>query len=745
MMGLPSKSPQERPVAPRKLSKDTAFPKGPPSASLGTFAKVLLTAAAGQYFLAQSGKTYSLWAGLALFGISLWLARPWFAGKTDPGSQRPLSPRVETLCFLGILALAAFLRIFRLDSMPPGMHTDQGLMGQSALRVAFEGWRPFFEVLNYYVPEITLYYLMGGWFYLLGSSYFTFHLFFVLFSLAAFPFVYLVFRRLAGPRTALFALFFLAVMRWHLIFSRNGFPTIQVPFYLFATLYFWLRWVQDRKAGPLLASALFCGLGLYTYQTFKSVPLLMALLALYEYFKSGRKLQVRRDGLVFFFLVVLLASPLVYYMVHQGSVGNRERELFIGKAVMEQKSLLPVLKVWEGTALMFNREGETNPRHNIPGHRMLDDITAVLFILGLGLAFRRFRERQGFYPLAGMGVLSLTCLLSTDPAHASRLLALTPFVALVSAEALSVLWGQTAKMVKEPFGPRLALGLVLSAAAFQNAYAYFVQEAQNHDCWQGYGPEQTYIGRSIEDSERSQPGRFNYYLAASLFGNNTISYLAYPARNRLFPLKAQDMEGQNPFLSGRDAVFILEEGHNGFMDFLRTLFPHGQEKDLKDWDGRTLVDWLQVPQADLEAFHGWRRGLKGTYIQAAQWTSPPLTSRWDPFLNFTYKGDFPFTDYPPFRARWTGTLEAARAGSYQFQVLTTDSAQLWLDGKPVPLEKPVALRAGPHTLHLDFEKDGGDSLALHLIWKKPGDGRWEVVPAAAFGKTDQMRILNSKF
>ncbi len=692
----------------------------------------LLSAALGQAFLAQSVLPWTLIPGLAFYVLALGLLHSSLPPFSASQESQPFSSRMEWTFFLLILLLAFGFRIYHIDSIPSGMHTDQGLMGQSGLRVAFEGWRPFFEVLNYHVPEVTLYYLMGAWFTLVGSSYFTFHLFFILFSLAAFPFIYLVFRQWAGPKVALLALFFLAVMRWHLIFSRNGFPTIQVPFYLFAALYFWMKWTKSQKAGSLLVSAAFCGLGLYTYQSFKAVPFLMLVFALYEYFRDGRSAQVRRQILAFFLLLTILVSPLFYYMAAQGSLGNRERELFIGKTVVEQKSLMPLLRVWAGTALMFNREGESNPRHNIPGHRMLDDATAIFFILGLGLAWRRWKEPGAFYPLAGFGVMSLTCLLSTDPAHANRLLVLTPLIAYFSAQALMTLVERIF-----PAGsrmPRWALGLLLGAVALQNADAYFIEEAQNHDCWLGYGVEQNYIGRGIEDLEKAQPGLLNYFLAFSYFGNHTIAYLSYPARDRIFPLKAQDLENSNPFPSNRDALFFLEQGRMGLLDLLKLEFPHGREQRLQDWDGRTLVYGYRVPQSDLQAFHGWNRGLKGTYLQSSQWTATPLAVRWDPVLNFTYKADFPFDNYPPFRIRWTGTLEVPKKGEYEFQVLTNDQGQLWLDGKPVLFEKPLTLTAKAHTLRLDFEKDGGDAMVLHLVWKKPGESGWEIVPAEAFGK-----------
>ena len=53
------------------------------------------------------------------------------------------------------------------------------------------------------------------------------------------------------------------------------------------------------------------------------------------------------------------------------------------------------------------------------------------------------------------------------------------------------------------------------------------------------------------------------------------------------------------------------------------------------------------------------------------------------------------------------------------------------------MEKPLALTARAHTLRLDFEKENGDEMVLHLVWKKPGMDKWEVIPATAFGKTIQ--------
>src|SRR5262249_49085861 len=132
-----------------------------------------------------------------------------------------------------------------------------------------------------------------------------------------------------------------------------------------------------------------------------------------------------------------------------------------------------------------------------------------------------------------------------------------------------------------------------------------------------------------------------------------------------------------------------------------------------------------IPRNGRASLKPWNKGLKGVYFHSADWKGIPVAVQTDPVLNFTSKFDFPFTQPPPFRIRRTGTLDIPKAGDYQFQAITTDSAQLELDGKQVEWEGPLRLGAGLHALRLDFGKDAGDTLALTFIWKKPGAQDWQ--------------------
>lgn len=695
--------------------------------------------------MAQADKPYSLAPGLLLYAVALGVLlfpHPSLAASrlpTPPPAR--LSLKMEWSLLALILISAFLLRIYRIGEIPSGLHTDEGLIGQCALRILQGGWRPFSEVFDYQVPELLLFYQLAAWFGLVGSSSFTFHLFFILLSLAAFPLAYWTFRQWAGPRTALLSLFILAVMRWNWIEARNGYPSIQVPFYLFGALAFWAHGLRSGKKGALFLSALFVGAGFYGYQALKVVPFLMVLYALYECLplrreeKTGGRLSPKsfRPFLSYFLVVLVLLLPLLTVMARKGMVGHREADIFIGTKVLRERSLKPLWDVGTATALMFNRSGDENPRHNIPGRRMLDDVTGVLFILGLALAWRRRREPGGFHPLVGFLVLSLPGLLSTDEAPSNRLVALTPFVAYFAGGALDFAWQSAKASFKDPRIPLGALSLLLAGMAAQNARTYFVIQGDDIRCQEAFGLEQNLIGRNIEEAARSFPGRNRYFITPAYFQNHTVDFLADPARADLAEFNLEDWRAAK-VPADKAAVVFLEGGKPGVLEFLKALCPAMGVLPYRDSRGRTRMNFCVIQAEGLRTVQPWTRGLKGSYWNGPRWSGPEACVRRDPVLNFTSKFDFPFTHYPPFRIRWTGALDLSQAGDYKFQVLSTDDARLWLDGRPVPLEKPFRLAGGAHALRLDFQKDSGDSLALTFIWQKPGGGKWEVVPATAFGK-----------
>lgn len=687
-------------------------------------------AIAGQFFLAQSHTPWTLWPGFALMVAAGWVITRW--PLAPDSTERSL--RWETPLFVLVLLIAALARLWRLSSIPYGLHQDIGFMGICALRILREGWHPWSEIFQLQTPFPLDLYQIAAWFGLAGSSLLSLRLFYILLSLAAFPLMYLFMRRLASPRVALLALFFLAVMRWNWVETRNAHPSAEIPFYLMAMLTLFLYGVKNRKPLFLLGAALVSGLGFYTYQSLKALPLLLWALMAYELLRFPKESKTLRriSGWIVLLPLVLALLYLISGTDLRG-LGQRESETFILNKMLAEKSLSPLLSSLSGLALMFNRLGNADPFYNLPGHRLLDDGTGILFLLGLVAAARLWKQREGAYPLIGFGIMALPGCLTSDPIPSQRYAGLEPFVAYFAALGGIGLYDAVAGFAKKnAMIPRVLAALALCGIAGQNAYTYFVLQAGDVRCQAASGPEQTFIGLEILGLEKESPGRFHYYVDPFYFRNPTVRFIADPARDRLARFDLEDWTKAQVPKDKNDLIF-LESEKPGILSFLQSRFRGSRTDNYSKPDGQTGLYLFFLDSNRTNWPPPWDRGLKGVYSQAS--SAKPVAIRVDPLLDFSSRQDFPFTDPPPYSILWTGTLEVPVAGSYEFQVLTLDRARLWLDNKEIPLEKPVLLAEGSHALRLDFEKESGYYMSLHLVWKKPGGANWQVVPAGAFGQT----------
>ncbi|MBK7216033.1 MAG: glycosyltransferase family 39 protein [Candidatus Promineofilum sp.] len=156
-----------------------------------------------------------------------------------------MSRRAELLLLAAITALAAGLRLYRLDALPPGDGHDVAQYGVDALQI-LAGARPIFLESNF-GREPLFSYLVALAYRFTGPGAFGIHLTSALVGVATVPAVWLVARELfAGERRGalgylpLLAAFLSAVSYWHLNWSRVGLRVILVP--LFAALIVFALW-----------------------------------------------------------------------------------------------------------------------------------------------------------------------------------------------------------------------------------------------------------------------------------------------------------------------------------------------------------------------------------------------------------------------------------------------------------------------------------------------------------------------
>jgi hypothetical protein len=700
------------------------------------FLFIFLWAAAGQYELSRPHFSGTLWSGIGLFTIAIFYFNRLAAGAELRNlALKPLGLKSEFIGFISIMAIAAFFRLFKLDSIPSGLSNDQAFAGYLSLEILKAHFRPLWEVGIFTHPALLLYQL-AGWHFFFSPSVPAFYSFFTFISLVSFTLIYWTFRQTAGPRMALLTLYFLAIMRWHFNFTRGGFPSVQLPLYMFGTLAFLEYGFRTSRMGSFIISVIFLSIGLYSYQSFRIFPLLLLVYLAAEYWDNPQKVRENWIRLLAAFLLgSVLISPLVFHWFQIGGLGSRESESFIGKSIMEQKSLRPVLEGILKTTLMFNRSGEKHPRFNFEDHRYFDDVTGLFFVLGFFLACARWREKVYFYSITGFIAMALPGILSAqDIPFSHRMLGAAPFAAFFAASAFMVFYLKI--QVMKP-GARTALTLflafLLAVAGVENWRIYFLNQASNYETWKVYDPQDRRIGEAIVRN----PGT-RYFLAPGFYSNYAVRYLAYDHMGRVEVFNWLNLKDGLSGTAQKNACFVLGPGKKPTLELLKTIYPNGKETNLEDPEGNVLAHFyeLALPLGPTQL----KRGLMGEYYLNNIAQTTPTFRRVDPLINFTDKSDFAIDQHSAVRVNWKGKIKADISGDYLFLALTSSGGRLILDGKLVVdtsenAQGKIRLASGYHDLLLSClpDLDPLTDVKFDLLWKKPGQEKFEVVPNSSFG------------
>lgn len=356
---------------------------------------------------------------------------------------------------LAVLALASFLRVWRIWEIPPGLWYDEALYCLNALSVGRGHWPIFFMLHDHPVEPLYVYTLAAA-FALFGPEVLVGRLVSAVWGTAAVALFYPVARRLMDERWALVGCAVYAVFRWPLHFSRTIFRAVTPPIFILLVLLFFFRWRERRRTSDAILCGLFLGLGFYTYISFRLVPLL--IIAWWFWLAWRGELVWRRDAramatimITAFIVFVPLGVDFVRHPEHfSGRLDevsmfhNRiQVELADGRTVVREvaKPVGEVMRGLAGNALavakMWTVRGDHVGRHNLPYEPVFDWISGILFYLGLLWAIRYALHREAaFLPLAWLLVLCAASVFSYGAPNILRMQGAIPAVVLLYLRGL---------------------------------------------------------------------------------------------------------------------------------------------------------------------------------------------------------------------------------------------------------------------------------------------------------------------
>jgi len=446
-----------------------------------------------------------------------------------------LPPWLEALAVAAILVMAAGLRLYALESAPPGLWFDEGLAGLNALTILhIDSWRVYSDNREYFGDspafgeEPMFHYLLAFAIRVGGRSALTLRATSAVIGLLTVLALYGMARVIWGPGMALLAAFLLASLRWHVHFSRLAFRTILVPLFACLFLLLWWRGVATGRLRYLVPAGIVLGLGFYTYPAFQLVFAAWVLLWLWRLARERANRRALLWGFAWPVLVaVVVAMPLLHYFYeHPDVAGGRVASLTLFEKGWQPGLRLLAEQAWDNVRHFWWR-GDHVPKHNVPLMPVFDPITGAVFALGLLVTLAgAWRDARNALLLLWVACVAVASIFSFGSPNLLRTLAMTPAVVLILANGYVLLARTIGRTTTRHVAAVALIGLLGWFGAIE-AHRYFVVWAHHPLVPRDFNTAERRLAEALLTVERDAP----IHMAPELANHPSIRFLLYGRPN----------------------------------------------------------------------------------------------------------------------------------------------------------------------------------------------------------------------
>jgi 4-amino-4-deoxy-L-arabinose transferase-like glycosyltransferase len=509
--------------------------------------------------------------------MSVAAAAPTLPSRIDSPAWTRLRGVALPAALGGIVVLATVVRVVGIVGNPPGFFTDEASAGYNAYTILHTGQDEHGETLPFLFRAFGEYklpvfiYSQVPFIGVMGLSELPVRLTSALYGIATVLSTYLLAKALFRREAlALAAAFFLAIMPWHIHYSRTGFGELVTwPFFLTLGLYLFLQGASRPRVW-LAAGAVF-GLTLYTYRAawVTLPPLLLLLAVLYR----RELLAQRRFALAGLAVIALFSVPVLVHVLSGQSDRASDVSIFnldLGVWGTVERFLQNYRSYFSVSFLFLDGDDYFVTRHYLPGFGELYYVQLPLVVVGaLALAWRHTREK--LIVLALLALYPLGGALTKDSPFSSRAFVGSVTFALIAAYGLIVALDAARDLPQRvaplAAGALLAGVLALSLSGFatylHRYHTQYQDVAADYYGWQ-YGPKQV-IARFLAvegeyddlvlDRKFNAPRMFFKFYVPDGCGpctvGNTDDY--DPTRRQLFALRPENMPPEFRY-NTRDAI-----------------------------------------------------------------------------------------------------------------------------------------------------------------------------------------------
>jgi hypothetical protein len=688
-------------------------------------------------------------AALALLITGSWLLGSIGDSATRAATARSLWPDIrlyhyiELAAFVLILALGIFLRLYHLESVPPGIYGDETFGGVEALYILQGRLVSPFATGWGWVPN-GYYYFMAFVLRLFGANWIGLKAASLIPALLTLPATYVLGRMLFGRLTGLTAMALLATNRWHFSYSRWGWMETVPPLIQVLAFFFLIRGLRDRRALDFGLSGLLAGLGIYTYFGARLTALtLMVYAALWILSSMTGKDGRRRSnwhGIAFAAVVaVAVLAPLaVTFMKDPPLFSQHVDDISIMQFVRHQGSAKPLLDNLKQDLQLFHQVGAGDGRLNLPREPMLDPITGLLFAIGIALATITPRDHRSVLLTLWIVIAMAGSYLSDQSygLNTYRSLSAVPGICLLAANALVTLaivahrialagprrlhlayWSRAA--------PITVILLSVAGVCWWEFNVYFDRQAANIEVLRAFHPAPTRVARAM--AHALTMGKSVYVASRDFYDNSIVRFMAYDvaaANGNDNPLDERPYHRALPEIDlplsadGNDAVLLLNPDYWSLMDYFTGLYPGSTSELVTLPDGSPLYVRVDVSAAQIAALQGLRETI--TLADGGQITRLSATAQFEDATQALQE------------VNWNGLIRIPRSGDYTLS--GQGELLIYIDGELC--QGPRYLGRGLYDIHV--VRPGAAKGATRLMWQLTG-GEAAPVPKSALYVIDRSR------
>jgi len=339
-----------------------------------------------------------------------------------------LSNRLAFWIAVLILLAGAFLRLYQLSSLPPGLNEAEIVDARIAETVR-QGRTEIFFAPGGQGREGIYPAMLAAFTTVVGGGMFTMRLLSVFTGMLALAAVYALGKRLYGAPAGLAALALMAVSMLPIVLSRATVAESFAPFLTAMTLLLLSKaypiFGRPQTHEPAVTTFAMLGglLGFSFYVTPSAFTNALTAVIFIAYLLFTRQPLTRRVLSYTWFALVLLIVLAMPYLI-----SSLQNPALSGAArVFDNTITYPLRAIIAGVGGIFF-VGDSNPLWNLPDRPLLDLVSGLLLLIGLAVSVRGWRQPRFMLVIIALALTAPPALLSSASPDFLRMAPLVPLL-----------------------------------------------------------------------------------------------------------------------------------------------------------------------------------------------------------------------------------------------------------------------------------------------------------------------------